>query len=257
MSDSMEPRRTELWGKYRGKVLNNIDPLKMGRLLVEVPQVPATRANWATPCVPYAGSHVGWFAMPDIGATVWVEYEHGDPSYPIWTGCYWLEGEAPTADPLHKVLRTTNNMLEFDDTPKSGGITMTALPPAVETPVTLTFSSEGMSIKAPPGEIEISTKGGITIKFPAGEISMTTEKVTISVPASSLEVSAQSTDVKSPEVSIHGDATVDVKAGAQLGLKADGSVEVSGAQLDIKASARAAINGGGMTEIKGGLVTLN
>lgn len=233
--------RGQLWGKHRGEVLNNLDPYEMGRLLVDVPQVPATKVNWAMPCVPYAGDGVGWFAMPDIGAEVWVEFERGDPSYPIWTGCYWLERKAPGANPLKKVLRTTNNELVLDDTPRSGGVTLTALPPGVETPVTMTFSSEGMSIKAPPGEITISTKGGITVKFPACELSMSNEKVTITIPPSSIEVSTQSADIKAPTISIEGQATVDVSAG----------------QIDVKAQARAAINGGGMTEIKGGLVTLN
>ena len=47
------------------------------------------------PCAPFAGSGVGFFALPPVGANVWVEFEGGDPDYPIWSGCFWGAGEVP------------------------------------------------------------------------------------------------------------------------------------------------------------------
>ena len=32
---------------------------------------------------------MGMVALPMIGAGVWVEFEQGNPDYPIWVGCYW------------------------------------------------------------------------------------------------------------------------------------------------------------------------
>ena len=82
-----EPQR--YLGKYRGTVLNNIDPQQIGRLLVQVPDVEALLpSSWAMPCLPAAGLAEGYFHVPPIGAGVWVEFEHGDPDYPIWTGCF-------------------------------------------------------------------------------------------------------------------------------------------------------------------------
>ncbi|HBL27563.1 MAG TPA: baseplate assembly protein, partial [Acidobacteria bacterium] len=53
------------YGKYRGKVSNNIDPLQIGRLQVSVPEVLGDgRLSWALPCVPFAGPGVGFFALP-------------------------------------------------------------------------------------------------------------------------------------------------------------------------------------------------
>ena len=79
-----------LFGKYRGTVVNNIDPLQIARIQVIVPDamgfVPGT---WAMPCLPVAGINNGMFAVPMIGSGVWVEFERGDLDYPIWVGSYW------------------------------------------------------------------------------------------------------------------------------------------------------------------------
>jgi uncharacterized protein involved in type VI secretion and phage assembly len=78
------------YGKYRGLVLNNVDPLQKGRLMVQVPDVLGlTTSSWAMPCVPMAGIQMGVFVVPVVGAGVWVEFEGGNPDYPIWTGGFW------------------------------------------------------------------------------------------------------------------------------------------------------------------------
>jgi uncharacterized protein involved in type VI secretion and phage assembly len=78
------------YGKYRGTVLNNIDPEQRGRVMAIVPDVLGiVPSNWALPCVPIAGKQEGIFMVPQIGAAVWVEFEQGDPDYPIWVGGFW------------------------------------------------------------------------------------------------------------------------------------------------------------------------
>jgi uncharacterized protein involved in type VI secretion and phage assembly len=80
-------------GIYRGTVVNNIDPLLKGRVLLMVPGVTElTPTSWAEPCVPLAGPTgppMGVYVVPPIGAGVWVEFEQGDASRPIWIGCRW------------------------------------------------------------------------------------------------------------------------------------------------------------------------
>ena len=39
---------------------------------------------------------MGFAFLPDVGAGVWIEFEGGDASLPIWSGCYWHDGEAPS-----------------------------------------------------------------------------------------------------------------------------------------------------------------
>ncbi|MEA2927515.1 MAG: hypothetical protein QOD25_4637 [Alphaproteobacteria bacterium] len=79
-----------LFGKYRATVVNNIDPLQIGRVQVMVPDVAGfVPSTWAMPCVPIAGINSGLFMVPPIGSGVWIEFERGDADYPICVGGYW------------------------------------------------------------------------------------------------------------------------------------------------------------------------
>jgi uncharacterized protein involved in type VI secretion and phage assembly len=81
---------TQFFGKYRGQVANNIDPMQLGRIQALVPAVGSSMAtSWALPCTPYADPHAGVLLLPPVGARVWIEFEAGDPDYPIWSGCFW------------------------------------------------------------------------------------------------------------------------------------------------------------------------
>lgn len=82
------------YGKYRGWVTDNDDPINTARVQVAVPSVFGEgNLVWAMPCSPYAGSGVGFVTIPPVGANVWVEFEAGDSRLPIWAGCFWQEGE--------------------------------------------------------------------------------------------------------------------------------------------------------------------
>jgi Type VI secretion system/phage-baseplate injector OB domain len=87
------------FGKYRGMVINNIDPMFMGRIMAMVPDVLGVApSSWAMPCFPVAGIQNGMFTVPIIGSAVWIEFEQGDPDYPIWTGCFYgSPAEVPAA----------------------------------------------------------------------------------------------------------------------------------------------------------------
>jgi hypothetical protein len=77
-------------GKYRGTVLNNVDPMQIGRILAIVPDVSGVApTSWAMPCLPVTGLNSGVFAVPQVGAGVWIEFEQGDPDRPIWTGGFF------------------------------------------------------------------------------------------------------------------------------------------------------------------------
>jgi len=125
------------YGKYRGLVMNNIDPNRMGRLQVSCPRVLGENMlAWAMPCVPFAGINEGFFMMPMMGSNVWVEFEGGDPNYAIWSGCYWTQQTVPshTATPFVRTIATTTSTITLDDTPGAGGVTV-ALGPAGTPPV--------------------------------------------------------------------------------------------------------------------------
>jgi len=86
------------YGKYRGTVFNNIDPEQRGRIQAIVPDVSGLiPTSWAMPCMPIAGKLSGVYVVPQIGSGIWIEFEQGDPDYPIWTGCFWgIAAEVPT-----------------------------------------------------------------------------------------------------------------------------------------------------------------
>jgi uncharacterized protein involved in type VI secretion and phage assembly len=112
----MDFLRSRFFGKYRGTVVDNDDQTHRGRLKVQVKSVCGDDALWAMPCVPYAGDGVGMLSLPEAGTGVWVEFEGGDPSFPIWTGFFWADDEAPEqANPKIKIWKTQENTLRLHD----------------------------------------------------------------------------------------------------------------------------------------------
>lgn len=114
--------RNRYYGKYRGIVVDNNDSTNRGRLKVKVPAVLDELQVWALPCLPYTGNNAGTYWIPESSAGVWVEFEAGDCSYPIWTGCYWADDELPkdeqstTATPSLRMLRSEKGlMLSMND----------------------------------------------------------------------------------------------------------------------------------------------
>ena len=150
----------QFFGKYRGKVASNQDPMNLGRIQVSVPAVLGEgRDSWAMPCVPYAGSQVGFLALPPAGANIWVEFEGGDPDYPIWSGCFWGIGETPSIALVppqptqHVLLQTTGqNVIHLNDGGPTMGITLQSGATVVQ------ITPQGVSITAPKIEIK-----GLTI----------------------------------------------------------------------------------------------
>ena len=95
MSEGMN----KFYGKYRATVFNNVDPEQRGRIQAIVPAVlGVVPSSWALPCMPIAGKQEGVYMIPQVGAAVWIEFEQGDPNYPIWVGGFWgIAVEVPPA----------------------------------------------------------------------------------------------------------------------------------------------------------------
>lgn len=120
------------YGKYRGVVLNNIDPMNKGRVQVQVSDVLGLSiSSWALPCFPFTGRQMGMWALPQIGAGVWVEFEQGNPDYPIWTGGWFGDASevpamalaAPPVTPNIVIQSQAQNTIMVSDLPgPTGGI---------------------------------------------------------------------------------------------------------------------------------------
>lgn len=124
------------FGKFRGMVTNNVDPMRLGRIQAQVPDVGGfTPGTWALPCVPITGKQNGSWFVPQLGASVWIEFEQGDPDHPIWSGCFWgSQAEVPSlanaGNPVSPsiILQTAlQNSIVISDMPgPTGGIMLKA-----------------------------------------------------------------------------------------------------------------------------------
>ncbi len=116
------------FGKYRATVLNNIDPQNQGRIMVQLgDKYGAFPSTWAMPSFPFAAKAMaGMVALPQLGAGVWVEFEAGDPDYPIWSGGFFpeiggfpalaLAGAFPVTPNIH-FQTTTGTSVTLSDNP--------------------------------------------------------------------------------------------------------------------------------------------
>jgi uncharacterized protein involved in type VI secretion and phage assembly len=153
------------FGKYRGTVTNNSDPDGLGQIRAKVPDVfgAERESGWAMPCAPFGGSGRGFFALPAIGAGVWIEFEHGDSEKPIWVGCWFGSKEDLPPDildaPDKKVMIKTSGgqTIILDDT-NDGSITLQ--------------TSGGQKIVLSAASIEIDNGKGGSIKLDGSKVSI-------------------------------------------------------------------------------------
>jgi len=163
------------FGKYRGIVIDNIDPMQTGRLMVQVPDVSnILPSTWALPCLPFAGTQSGFYVLPEIGSAVWVEFEQGDPDYPVWVGCFWPTAAdvpalalAGTPGLQQIVVQTVSmNTLLISDTPgPTGGILLKSSAGAL-----ISVSDVGITISNGQGATITMTGPAVTVNEGALEV---------------------------------------------------------------------------------------
>jgi uncharacterized protein involved in type VI secretion and phage assembly len=159
--------KSHYFGKYRGVVVDNADPTERGRLKVRVPAVLGDLESWAMPCVSYAGDGVGQYMIPNVDTGVWVEFEAGDPSYPVWTGCFWGDGQIPDdADAGIKTLKTDSLLVRIDD------------------------GNDELKIESSGGATIIVNGDGITIEKSGGKITITGDGVVAEAGGTKMDVSS-------------------------------------------------------------------
>jgi uncharacterized protein involved in type VI secretion and phage assembly len=155
----------EFYGKYRGVVTDVQDPLMLGRIKAQVPEVlGADDSGWALPCLPFGGSQMGLFVLPGVGSGVWMEFEHGDPDHPIWAGSWFgSQSDMPSqlnTPPYEKtmIMTKSGHSITLDDSPGAGGITLQ--------------TSGGQKITLTSQGIEIDNGSGAVIKLSGNQVSV-------------------------------------------------------------------------------------
>jgi uncharacterized protein involved in type VI secretion and phage assembly len=160
----LERLRSRFYGKYRGSV-TDVDDATL-RIKAKVPSVLGEqKTGWCVPCVPYANAAAGIAFIPEVGAGVWIEFEGGDVSYPIWSGCYWRSGEKPEdATPTIKAIVTQQGLkILLDD--ENGKIEI-----ADTNENTITLDSSGMKLAHGSKTVEITSS---SVKVNDGNLEVT------------------------------------------------------------------------------------
>ena len=167
--------KQKYYGKYRGTVINNVDPMQIGRIQVMVPDVSNIMlSSWAMPCAPVAGINNGMFTLPMIGSGVWIEFEQGDPDYPIWVGGFWgtaaevpvLSHMVPPAIPGITMQTPLKNGIVISDVPgPTGGIQLQTATGAM-----ISVTDVGITISN--GKGAIITMTGPTVDINAGALTV-------------------------------------------------------------------------------------
>jgi uncharacterized protein involved in type VI secretion and phage assembly len=171
--DSVIPRLIEKvesrhYGKYRGFVTDNKDPENRGRIMATVPSLlGSTQTGWCETSSPYGGSEdIGFYMIPDVGAGVWIEFEGGEISLPIWSGVWWAPGKIPkeaigSSEPSKKIIKTKKgHIIELED--EDGKEKITIQDKTKQNLIEI--DSVGNSIKIKATTIEIEASASMTLK---------------------------------------------------------------------------------------------
>ena len=98
----------------------------MARIKTKIPELlgDEKETGWALPCLPYGGGEEdGFVFIPEVDSNVWIEFEGGNLSYPIWTGVWWGKDKNKIPSELNdmddnslKILKTKmGHHIKFND----------------------------------------------------------------------------------------------------------------------------------------------
>lgn len=222
----IEKVERRFYGKYRGFVVNNADPEKLGRLKVTVPSVLGTEVvtGWASPCTPYGGyPNQGFLFIPEVESGVWIEFEEGDLEFPIWVGTFWSKPEGETElpkpndaegaeedavqDPVtRKIIKTLKgHTIQFEDKDGEEMISIVQVTGDTQRNV-ITMNSEGIAIVQKIDDdksnlVEMTASGIKLTDFTENVIDMNDGAFTItSKVAFTLDASGQAVEIKADTV---------------------------------------------------------
>lgn len=253
------------FGKYRGKVISTEDLTVSGKLLCEVPALPGMLLNWATPCTPYASFEQGFFAVPEEGSDVWIEFERGDPDKPIWCGGFWEPGAEPVMPELSpelpeliNVLRSKFCTLTMNDTPGDGGVTLSVIGIA-EPPVLLTMTAAGFSVIVGELTLEMNAETGIVLTAGESVLALTPEGLNIETPVVGVEAEggvnvAGATSIEGEEINLTGPVTVEGETNITGAVTIEGETNVTGSfDVEGESNFAGAVTVEGETNVAGAL----
>lgn len=155
--------RLRYYGKYRGTVVT-ADATGLATITAIVPAIAGlVPIGPAKPCLPYIGLGAGMYYVPKPGTNVWIEFQDGDPDFPIWTGCF---PETPADVPATALTAPTGTTLG----------TMSG------TSITLD-EALGLVLQTLTGNKVLLNSAGITLQSSGGwSVAITSAAITIGLP---------------------------------------------------------------------------
>ncbi len=207
----------QFFGKYRGTVSNNVDPMQMARIQAYVPAIGGDNLGWALPCAPFAGPDMGLVTVPPVGANVWIEFESGDVNYPIWSGCFWGAGELPSEAIVSppdevQVLKAPGFRFVADRT--KGSFAIDVGPPFVDTPASLSFTEAGIELHVADSVLTVA-ESHIVIERGSASIEVSDDAVHLAHDSPSIEITAKEILLENGASTIEVlPAKVDINSGA-------------------------------------------
>ena len=213
----------QIFGKFRGVVIDNVDPTAIGRVQVTVPSIDGFFPSFAMPCSPFAGPDVGLCLIPPVGANVWVEFEGGDVSLPIWSGCFWGAGEYPaealvTPPDQVQVLKGTGFKLVANSVGPTG-LTIEVSPPMLGRTLRIVLDDNGivvsnqdeMTLKLTQSAIELEAQQQSKVTMSANEVLITNRVAEIKLAGGNLDLTNGAASIKmSPATVSVNDGALDV-----------------------------------------------
>jgi hypothetical protein len=202
----------QYFGKYSGIVKDNRDAEKLGKVKVSVPAIfPPDELMDARPALPF-----GWFYVPENDTPVWVEFEGGDATLPLWTGVQAVSGkyaaELDLDPPQKRALKTpAGHLILFDD--KSGEESIKIVEAVHEHEIVL--DKDGITVT--------DGKNKHSLKFDSSGVQATTQS------GAKLELTSSGVTVDA------GSSSLTLK-GSSITLDASASVEVKGATVNLNSS---------------------
>lgn len=225
MSVAIRAEGLESFGRYyslyRSKVESTDDPERRGRIQVVIPGINADKPLWANPKFHNCGSGYGTFFPPEVGDTVYVFFELGNPTKPIYDGGWYGTDELPTEfddgyvqdeGPKVRGIKTKyGHVLLFDD--DKGKIRL-----ATKDGNQVLFDDDGK-------KVEIRTKQGLVVTLDDENKEVTIDSTSDQIIMSSSGIKVGSSSSSQPLVlgyqilswlaSLYGDV---VKMGGVLGI---------------------------------------
>jgi len=172
-------------GLYRATVAAVDDSTHRGRIKVNVPAVfdltSPDAAVWATPCQPW-----GHMFVPEVGDKVWVAFEDGDPTAPVWLGQWYPSGAAPAdaavTPPVKRlIVSKSGHEILLDDTAGSEKIVIHSKNAGQKIVLDDTAGDE---------KVVISDKGGSSIELASTGITIQSPGKPIVLKGASVDVQA-------------------------------------------------------------------